>query len=173
MTFSKDQKARYQAANQEDQRAGYHECLIGMIKMHFVGGLRPSIQQVVESRYASLTDRVMLLSAAKESEIAVSVGLDKKLMELEAEIAAFRVSPGSSPGQGGGKAGRGGQGASRGAPCFNQKQQQGQSQKAQGQSSQLTHRGKVWLWKNWIICHKCYQWGKHRANECKLSATQI
>ena len=67
-----------------------------MIKMHFVGGLRPSILQVVESRYASLTDK--LLNAAKEAEIAVSVGLDKRLMELEAKIATFRVSPGSSPG---------------------------------------------------------------------------
>ena len=93
MTFGKDQ-----AANQEDQRAGYHECLIDMIKMHFVGGLRPSIRQVIESRYASLTDKVMLLNAAKEAEIAVSVGPDKRLMELEAEIAAFRVSPSSSPG---------------------------------------------------------------------------
>ena len=97
-------------------------------------------------------------------------------MELEAEIAAFRVSPGSSPGQGGGQAGRGGQGASRGggsgAPCFNQLQQS-QPQQAQGQSSELTHREKVRLWKNWIICHKCYQWGKHKTNECKLSASQI
>ena len=134
-----------------------------MIKMHFVGGLTPSIRQVVESRYASLTDKLMLLNAAKEAEIAVSVGPDKRLMELEAEIDAFRVSPGSSPGQGGGQAGRGGQGASRGggsgAPCFNQQQQQGQSQQAQGQSSELTHREKVRLRKNWIICHKCYQLG--------------
>ena len=142
-----------------------------------MGGLRPSIQQVVESRYASQTDKVMLLNAAKEAEIAVSVGPDKRLMELEAEIAAFRVSPGSSPGRGGGQAGWGGRGASRGggsgAPRFNQQQQQGQSQQAQGQSSELTHHEKVRLRKNWIICHKCYQWGKHRANECKLSATQI
>ena len=95
MTFGKDRKAHYQAANQEDQRAGYHECLIDMIKMHFVGGLRPLIREVVESRYASLTDKVMLLNAAKEVEIAVSVGPDKRLMELEAEIAAFHVLPGS------------------------------------------------------------------------------
>ena len=100
-------------------------------------------------------------------------------MELEAEIAAFRVSPGSSPGRGGGQAGRGGRGASRGggsgAPHFNHhhQQQQGQTQQAQGQSSDLTHREKVRLRKNWIICHKCCQWGKLRANECKLSAAQI
>ena len=43
ITLGKDRKARYQAVNQEDQRAGYHKCLIDMIKMHFVGGLRPSI----------------------------------------------------------------------------------------------------------------------------------
>ena len=144
MTFGKDRKARYQAANQEEQRAGYHECLIDMIKMHFVGGLRPSIRQVVESRYSSLTDKVVLLNAAKEAEIAVSVGPDKRLMELEAEIAAFHVSPGSSPGQGGGQAGRGGRGTLRGggsgAPHFNQQQQQSQPQQAQGQSSELTHR---------------------------------
>ena len=77
ITFGKDRKARYQAANQEEHRAGYHECLIDMIQMHFVGGLRPSIWQVVESRYASLTDKVMLLNAAKEAEFAVSVGPDK------------------------------------------------------------------------------------------------
>ena len=106
MTFGKDGKARYQAVNQEEQRAGYHECLIDMVKMHFIGV--PSIRQVVESRYASLTDKVMLLNAAKEAEIAVSVGQDKRLMELEAEIATFRVSRGSSPGRGGGQAGRGG-----------------------------------------------------------------
>ena len=98
LTFGKDQKARYQAANQEDQRAGYHECLIDMIKMHFVGGLRPSIQQVVESRDTSLTDKFMLLNPTKEAEIAVSVGPDKRLMELEAEMADFRMSPGTSPG---------------------------------------------------------------------------
>ena len=77
MTFGKDQKACYQAADQEQHKAGYHECLIDMIKMHFVGGLKLSIRQVVESRYASLTDKVMLLNAAKEAEIAVSFGPDK------------------------------------------------------------------------------------------------
>ena len=84
----------------------------------------------------------MLLNAAREMEISVSVGPDKRLMELEVEIAAFCVSPGSSPGRGGGQAGRGGRGASRGgigAPRFNQQQQQGQPQQAQGQSSELTH----------------------------------
>ena len=114
MTFGKDRSAHYRAADQEQQTAGYHKCFIDMIEMHFVGGLRPSIRQVVESCYASLTDKVMLLNAAKEAEIAVSVGPDKRLMELEAEIAAFRVSPGSSPGQRGGQAGRGGRGTSRG-----------------------------------------------------------
>ena len=44
----------------------------------------------MESCYASLTDKVMLLSAVKEAEIAVSVGPEKRLMELEAEIAAFQ-----------------------------------------------------------------------------------
>ena len=53
MTFGKDRKARYQTANQEEQRAGNHECHIDMIKMHFVGGLRPSIWQVVESQTRS------------------------------------------------------------------------------------------------------------------------
>ena len=96
--------------------------------MQFVGGLRPSIRQVVESRYASLTDQVVIqLNAAKEPEIAVSVRPDMRLMEFEAEIAAFQVSPGYSQGQGGGQAGHNGQGASRGggsgAPRFNQQQQ--------------------------------------------------
>ena len=73
MTFGKDRKTGYQATNQEEQRAGYHECHIDMIKMHFVGGLWPSIRQVVESRYASITDKVMLLNAAKEAEIGVPI----------------------------------------------------------------------------------------------------
>ena len=106
----------------------------------------------------------MLLNAAKEAEIAVSVGPDKLLMELEAEIAAFRISPGSSPGRGGGQASRGGQGAFRGGQV--NQQQQSLPQQAQGQSSQLTHLEKVRLQTNWIICHKCYQWGKRQANEC-------
>lgn len=62
-------------------------------KMHFIRGLQPSIRQVVESRYASLINKVMLLNTAKEAEIAVSMGADKQLMELEAKIAALRVSP--------------------------------------------------------------------------------
>ena len=77
LTFGKDQKARYQTADQEQHKAGYRECLPDMIKMHFFGGLTPSIRQVVESWYASLMDKVMLLNAAKEAEIAVSVGPDK------------------------------------------------------------------------------------------------
>ena len=42
MTFGKDQKARYQTADLE-----HHEWLIDMIKMHFVGGLRPSIRELL------------------------------------------------------------------------------------------------------------------------------
>ena len=69
MTFGKDRKARFQADNEERQKEGYHECLLDMIKMHFVGGLRPSIRQVVESKYTSLTTGALLLNAAKEAEI--------------------------------------------------------------------------------------------------------
>ena len=29
------------------------------------------------------------------------------------------------------------------------------------------------LQKDWIICHKCFQWGKYQANEFKLTAAQI
>ena len=49
----------------------------------------------------------MLLNAAKEAEIPVPVEPDKRLMELKVAVAAFMISPRSSPGQGGGQAGRG------------------------------------------------------------------
>ena len=84
--------------------------------------------------------------------IALYVGPDKRLMELEAVVVALRTSPGSSLGQGGGREASRGEGS--GAPWFNQ--QPGQSQQNQGQSLELTHREKIRLRKNWIICRKCF-----------------
>ena len=94
-------------------------------------------------------------------------------MEIEAELSVLRLDQGagrgSSPGQGGGQAGAGrgrrGQGSQASVP--------NQGQGAESQGSALPHKEKIQLRKNWIICHKCWQWGKHRSSECKLDSAQL
>ena len=44
---------------------------------------------------------------------------------------------------------------------------------ASGVASGLTHCQKVAARTKWINCFKCKQWGKHRANECRLSQDKI
>ena len=142
-----------------------------------MAGLKPAIRQIIESKYALLTTRTLLLKAAREAEIAVSTGPDKRIMEIEAEFSALRLAQGagrgSSPSRGGSQAGAGrgrGCGGGQGAPTSTQKLGQGQPQAG---GSGLSHKEKIQLRKNWIICHKCWQWGKHRANECKLTSVQL
>ena len=174
--WGREHKAAY-AADQVDRKAGFQDCLTLCIKQQFVAGLKPAICQVIESKYASLTTRTLLLKAAREAEIAVSTGPDKKIMEIEAELSALRLAQGagrgSSPGHGGGQTGAGrgrGRGGGQGAPTSTQNPGQGQPQAG---GSGLSHKEKIQLRKNWIICHKCWQWGKHRANECKLTSAQL
>ena len=83
-----------------------------------MAGLKLAICQVIESKYASLISRTLLLKAARETEIAVSTDPDKWILEIEAELSALRLTQkaghGSSPGQGRGQRGAGrGQGSAR------------------------------------------------------------
>ena len=68
------------AADQVDRKAGFQDCLTLCIKQQFVAGLKPAIRQVIESKYASLTTRTLLLKAAREAKIALSTGPDKRIM---------------------------------------------------------------------------------------------
>ena len=176
--WGREHKAAY-AADQQDRKAGFQDCLTLCIKQQFVAGLKPAIKQVIESKYASLTTRTLLLKAAKEAEIAVSTGPDKRIIEIEQELSALRLAQGagcgSSPGCGGGQSGAGrgrgsGRGGGQGSQASAPSPGQGQSQDG---GSGLSHKEKIQLRKNWIICHKCWQWGKHRANECKLTSAQL
>ena len=144
-----------------------------------MAGLKPAIRQVIESKYASLTTRTLLLKAAREAEIAVSTGPDKRIMEIEQELSALRLAQGagrgSLPSRGGGQSGAGrGCGSSRGGGQGSQSSapNPGQGQPQAGGSG-LSHKEKIQFRKNCIICHKCWQWGKHRANECKLTSVQL
>ena len=99
-------------------------------------------------------------------------------MEIEAERSALRLAQGagrgSSPGRGGGQAGAGqGCGSGRGGGQGSQASAPNPGQGAQSQGSALSHNEKIQLRKNGIICHKCWQWGKHRANESKLTSAQL
>ena len=67
-------KAAYTAA-QQNRKAGFQDCLTLCIKQQFVAGLKPAIHQVIESKYASLKTRTLLLKAAREAVIAVSTGV--------------------------------------------------------------------------------------------------
>ena len=110
--WGREHKAAY-AANQTDKKADFQDCLTLCIKQQFVAGLKPAIRQVIESKYASLTMRTLLLKAAREVEITVSTWPDKKIMEIEQGLSAHRLAQGagrgSSPSRGGGqsRAGRG------------------------------------------------------------------
>ena len=97
-----EHKAAYTAA-QQNRTAGFQDCLTLCIKQQFVAGLKPAIRKVIESKYASLTARTLLLKATREAEISVSTGRDKRIMEIEAELSKG-AGRGSSPGRGRGQA---------------------------------------------------------------------
>ena len=86
--WGREHKAAYTAAQQE-RKAGFQDCLTLCNKQQFVACLKPAIRQVIESKYASLTTRTLLLKAAREAKIAVSTGPDKWIMEIEAELSAL------------------------------------------------------------------------------------
>ena len=153
VTWGRKKKLRYDAGGHPQRKIGFHDCLSEMIIMNFVGGLHPNIRQIVESQFANDDDVTgdMLLEAAKAAELSVASGPSDgaRIMEMEAELAAFRLS-GGQPSRGGfqhrGRATtRGGPGSS--APKFQQQQQQqaaGGGGSASG--SGLSHKEKIQIW---------------------------
>ena len=112
--WGREHKAAYPAA-QQDRKAGSQECLTLCIKQQSVAGLKSAIQQMIKSKYASLTTWAILLKAAREAEIAVSTGPDKEIMEIEVELSAIRLAQGAGRGASLGHGGAGlGQGSSGG-----------------------------------------------------------
>ena len=143
--WGREHKAAF-ADDQTDRKAGFQDCLTLCIKQQFVAGLKPAIRQVIESKYASLTTRTLLLKAVREAEIAVSTGPDKWIVDIEQELSALRLAQGagrgSSPGRGGGQSGAGcGHGSGRGGGQGSQSsvQNPGQSQSQAGESG-LSHK---------------------------------
>ena len=116
--WGREHKAAYTAA-QQDRKAGFQDCLTLCIKQQFVAGLKPAIRQVIKSKYASLTMRTLLLKAAREAEIAVSTGPDKRIMEIEQELSALCLAQGAgrgtSTGRGAGQSRGSGRGGGQGS----------------------------------------------------------
>ena len=99
--------------------------------------------------------RNLFLAAVVEAEVAAADCRDR-VHALELEISALQKQ--AKTWQSGSTSGSG--------PA----QRTGGSS-ASGASSGLTHRQKVAARTKWINCFKCKQWGKHRANECRLTRT--
>ena len=139
---------------------GFNACLNHFSRVLFVNGLKPGVKAIIESKFSSMKDTKSLLGAVVEAEIAAQARGDR-VHSLEVEIAALQRQAKSW------------QSSSGGAKSSNTKGQ-GQNQgPGQGSSSGLTHRQKVAARTKWINCFKCKQWGKHRANECRLSAEKL
>ena len=178
MYFGRERKLEMAAANQQECFKHYCLCLTDFVKLLFIGGTKPMIHTALESKYNSLKDEESLLDAAVEADVATSAPTaraDRRISQSEAEIAALRFSlsrggsasgRGASPSCGGQGGGCGG--SSNTPPRFPQ-----QSGAAPADSTGLTHQQQVQLRNSWILCHKCLQWGKHRANECRLSGNQL
>ena len=102
----------------------------------------------------------MLLDAAVEAGVATSAPTalaDKRISQLEAEIAALRFSLG----RGGAASGigassfRGGRVGGRGGSSSTPPHFQQESGAAPADSSGLRHWQQVQLQNTWILCHKC------------------
>jgi len=160
---------------------GYNAARTHFVRVHFVSGLKPSIRTVVEAKFSTLTTKEKLINAAIEAEVACS-SESRRVMELEAEIAALRLATGGGPGrsfsgpprfQSAGR-GRGGSNPGGNPGHYSTGGAGGYGSSSSSSSTGgLTHKMKVALRENWSYCQKCGQWGKHRANECKLSQSRI
>ena len=124
--------------------------------------------------------RLVSRGAKRKKSILCIRRLDCKIInkhEIEAELSALRLAQraghGSSPGRGGGQAGLEGVVDQEEAEVRDLKPLLLTRVKGPNPSSALSHKEKIQLRKNWIICHKCWQWGKHRANEGKLTSAQL
>ena len=160
----------------ENQKKGFDAARDHFTIAYFVNGLPPSIRSIVEAKFSSLVTPEDFLKAAVEAEVATSESSSSgKIMELEQQIAALRLSTGSGgAGRGGGAprfynnppAGRGRGGANPGG-------NPGSNPGSNAPGSGLSHRARVALRSNWILCHKCGQWGKHLARECRVGAQKL
>ena len=116
MYFGRERKLEMAAANQQEAFKHYYLCLTDFVKLLFIGGTKPKIHTVLESKYNSLKDEESLLDAALEAEVATSAPTalaDRRISQLEAEIAALRFSSsrgGSTSGRGASSS-HGGQGS--------------------------------------------------------------
>ena len=154
------------AANQQEGFKHNYLCLTDFVKLLFIGGTKPMIRTVFESKYNSLKDEEYLLDAAVEAEVATSApaaSADRRISQLEAEIATLRFSSsrGGNTSSRGASSSREGQGGGCGGSSNTPPRFQQQSGAAPADSTGLTHRQRVQLWNSWILCHKCLQWGKH------------
>ena len=93
----KKEKEAWGAAHQEERSKGFESAQQHFISANFVNGLRPAIRSLVEAKFSSITDRTDLLKAAVEAEVASnSTSTEtRRIMALETEIAALRLSTGS------------------------------------------------------------------------------
>jgi hypothetical protein len=155
--------------NHQRQEEGYKEARSHFVKALFVNGLPPSIRSVVEAKFSSLATLDDVLNAAIEAEVAASSSGAAKIMELEQQIAALRVATGGGPSRGNPPprfyntpAGRGRGGANPGG-------NPGSGPAAPG----LSHKQRVAIRSTWVLCHKCGQWGKHYARECKVGPQKL
>ena len=160
MYFGRERKLEMAAANQQQGFKHYYLCLTDFVKLLFIGGTKPIIHTVLESKYNSLKDEESLLEAAVEAKVAMSALTaltDRRISQLEAEIAALRFSSshgGAACGRGASSS-RGGRGGGRGGGSSASPRFQQQSGAASADSTGLTHRQQVQLQNTWILCHKC------------------
>ena len=139
---------------------GFNACLNHFSRVLFVNGLKPGVKSIIESKFSSMKDTKSLLGAVVEAEIAAQARGDR-VHSLELEISALQ------------KQAKAWQSSSSGSGSSSGPKKGGASQGQASGSSGLTHRQKIAARTKWINCFKCKQWGKHRANECRLSAEKI
>ena len=163
----KKRREQWPDAEKDAQQKGFEAAQQHFIQANFVNGLKPSIRSLVESKFSSIQSRTDLLKTAVEAEVAAnSISTEsKRLMALESEIAALRISTGS------GGQNRGNQ---RQGTMGRQNQQRGRSGANPGGGGGApnpagNHKQRVANRTRWVHCHKCLQWGKHYARECKIS----
>jgi len=142
---------------------GYNACVRHFLRVLFVSGLRPEIRRTVEAKMASIKSADELLLSAVEAEVATA-GESRRVMELEAQIAALKNIAPQAPSRGGYSRG-GGRGHGRGGG-------RGGYQGAAAPQDAAA-KAKIAARTSWVHCHKCLQWGKHRATECKASKARV
>ena len=128
----------------------------------FYQGLKAGVKPIIEVKFPQLNDTKSLLAAVVKDEVAAADcrdwvhALELEISALQKQAKTWQSTSGSGSAQNAG----GSQAPAQKPPA---------SRAALG----LTHGQKVAARTKWIICFKCKQWGKHRANECRLSQDKI